>query len=283
MRLEPLLMPLPFTLICLAFGLLVGSFLNVVIYRLPKMMEREWSQQYRLWRGEAINEERPFNLALPGSHCPACGHRLALWENIPLVSFLLLKGQCRDCKSRIGWRYPLIETTTGLLFASIAHTFGPSGATAGLLVFAACLIALSFIDLDTFLLPDSLTLALLWLGLLLNLDHTYTDPSSAIIGAIAGYLALWLVFWGFKLATDKEGMGYGDFKLLAAIGAWMGWQVLPLVILLSSIAGAVVGVTLVALGRHARTQPIPFGPYLAIAGMITVFIGREDAGRLFGL
>lgn len=279
----PLLLPETLTALCLLLGLLVGSFLNVVIYRLPRMMEREWEMQLAMWRNAGANEEGGMNLALPRSHCPACGHTLALWENIPLVSFLLLKGQCRSCGSRIGLRYPLVEAFTGLLFALAAAQIGPQWSLVGALIFLAALVALTFIDLDTFYLPDAITLPLLWLGLVFNLAGVYTDLASAVVGAIAGYGILWLVYWGFKFATGKEGMGYGDFKLLAAIGAWLGWQVLPFVILTSSVVGVVAGTAMIALGRHERAHPIPFGPYLAAAGAIALFLGRDSSMRLFGL
>lgn len=283
MMIELLLLPLPFIGINFLLGLLVGSFLNVVIYRLPRMMERDWEAQMRSLRNEPLAEQGVMNLAWPGSQCPACGHRLAFWENIPVASFLLLGGRCRDCGGRIGWRYPLVELLTGALFALTAWKMGPHWPTLGAFAFLACLVALTFIDLDTFLLPDSITLPLLWLGLLLNLFGTYTDLESAVIGAIAGYGILWLVYWGFFLSTGKEGMGFGDFKLLAAIGAWLGWQVVPMVILISSVLGAAVGLILIWQGRHRRSEPLPFGPFLAAAGMIALFAGRDTMARLIGL
>ena len=279
----PLFMPLPFIGVCLLLGLLVGSFLNVVIYRLPKMMEREWEMQFAQWRNHPVSDEGALNRALPRSHCPACGHTLSLWENIPVLSFALLKGRCRSCGAGIGLRYPLVELFTGVLFALAAWQIGPQWALAGVLVFLAAMIALTFIDLDTFYLPDSITLPLLWLGLACNLVGTYTDLTSAVLGAISGYGILWLVYWGFKFATGKEGMGYGDFKLLAAIGAWLGWQVLPLVVLTSSVVGVVAGTAMVLLGRHEQSNPIPFGPYLAAAGVIALFLGRGASMRFFGL
>ena len=256
------------------FGLLLGSFLNVVIHRLPMMMERQWAAQCAELRGEAIEETEPFSLSRPRSRCPHCGHLISAIENIPVLSFVVLKGRCRECGSKISWRYPLIELLTGGLFALVAWNFGPSVAALGAMGFCAALVALTFIDFDTQLLPDDITLPLLWAGLLLNVFGTYTDLTSAVVGAVAGYLALWSVYWAFKLVTGKEGMGYGDFKLLAAIGAWFGWQILPITILLSSLVGALVGISLIVLARHGRNVPIPFGPYLAAAGVIAMLWGK---------
>lgn len=266
-------------------GLCVGSFLNVVIHRLPKMMEREWLGQCAELRGEtAPATPEPLSLAKPRSRCPDCGHQITALENIPLLSYLLiLKGKCSGCGRRISPRYPIVEAITGLLSAYVAWHFGPTMQTIGALLLLWALIALSAIDLDTQLLPDSITLPLLWLGLLFNLWNTYIDLPSAVIGAIAGYLALWSVFWLFKLATGKEGMGYGDFKLLAALGAWLGWQMLPAIILLSSVVGAVVGVTLIVVARHGRNIPIPFGPYLAAAGGIALFWGAQITNTYLGM
>ena len=258
-------------------GLCVGSFLNVVIHRLPKMMEREWQVQCSELRGEsAATAEEPLSLAKPRSRCPQCGHQISALENIPLISYLLiLKGKCSGCGMAISPRYPIVEALTGLLSAYAAWHFGPTIQAAGALVLIWALIALSAIDLDTQLLPDSITLPLLWLGLGFNLWTSYTDLSSAVIGTMLGYLALWSVFWLFKLATGKEGMGYGDFKLLAALGAWLGWQMLPAIILLSSVVGAIVGITLIVTTRHGKNTPIPFGPYLAAAGGIALFWGAQ--------
>jgi leader peptidase (prepilin peptidase) / N-methyltransferase len=265
-------------------GLCVGSFLNVVIHRLPKMMERDWQMQCAELRGEDASTAEKLNLAQPASRCPSCGHRIGPLENIPLISYLLiLKGKCAGCGIAISIRYPVIEALTALLSAFVVWHFGPTlQAVAGLCLVWA-LIALSFIDLDTQLLPDSITLPLLWLGLAFNLHDTFTDLPTAVIGAMAGYLALWSVFWLFKLATGKEGMGYGDFKLLAALGAWLGWQMLPAIILLSSIVGAAVGITLILVARHGRNVPIPFGPYLAAAGLITLFWGKTLTESYLGL
>ena len=265
----------PTAVIALAatLGLFVGSFLNVVIHRLPRMMEREWQAQAAELRGEGLPSGERYNLAMPRSHCPHCGHQIGAFENIPLVTFLLLRGRCRHCGAAIGLRYPIVELLSGLACASAAVRFGPSLQLLGAMLFVWVMIALAFIDFDTQLLPDTLTLPLLWAGLLFNLGGTYTDLHSAVIGAVCGYLALWSVFWAFKLLTGKEGMGYGDFKLLAAIGAWLGWQILPLTIILSSAVGAVVGIALIAFARHGRNVPIPFGPYLAAAGLLALFFG----------
>ena len=258
-------------------GLCVGSFLNVVIHRLPKMMEQDWLAQCSELRGETVSTAgEPLSLARPRSHCPNCGHQITALENIPIISYILiLKGNCSGCGTRISPRYPIVETLTGLLSAYAAWHFGPTMQTLGALALIWGLIALSGIDLDTQLLPDSITLPLIWLGLGFNLWATYTDISSAVTGTMLGYLALWSVFWLFKLATGKEGMGYGDFKLLAALGAWLGWQMLPAIILLSSVVGAIVGITLIIATRHGRNVPIPFGPYLAAAGVIALFWGTQ--------
>lgn len=267
--------PTGFTIACGVLGLLVGSFLNVVILRLPRMMEADWQAQCAELRGEPLPAAAPLSLVRPRSRCPQCGHPIGALENIPIVSWLLLRGRCSACKAPISARYPLVEALTGALTALTALHFGFGLAAAGAIALVWSLIALTFIDFDTQFLPDSITLPLLWLGLLLNLWGTFTDLPSAVIGAMAGYLSLWSVYWGFKLATGKEGMGYGDFKLLAALGAWLGWQMLPLIILLSSLVGAVIGVALIILARHGRNVPIPFGPYLAAAGLLALFWGRE--------
>lgn len=264
-------------------GLAVGSFLNVVIHRLPRMMERGWMAECAELRGEAPPQTEKLTLATPRSRCPHCGHGITAVENIPVLSYLFLRGRCRACQARIGLRYPLVEALSGLLSGYAAWRFGASWAGMGALVFIWCMIALTFIDFDTQLLPDSITLPLLWTGLLLNLGGAFTDLQSAVIGAAAGYLSLWSVYWGFKLATGKEGMGYGDFKLLAAIGAWLGWQMLPLTILASSMVGAVVGITLIVFARHGRNIPIPFGPYLAAAAVIALFWGKPLTQQYLGL
>jgi len=266
--------PLAFVALSGIVGLLVGSFLNVVIHRLPKMMEREWRTQCAELNGVDAEHSTPYNLLLPRSACPHCGHNISALENIPVVSYLLLRGKCRGCGAPISARYPVVEAVCGLLSGYVAWHFGFGMAALAALLFVWALLALTFIDFDTQLLPDDITLPLLWLGLLFNLSGTFTDVGSAVIGAIAGYLALWGVYWLFKLATGKEGMGYGDFKLLSAIGAWLGWKLLPLVILLSSLVGAVVGIALIVAARHGRNVPIPFGPYLAGGGLIALFWGQ---------
>lgn len=264
-------------------GLCVGSFLNVVIHRLPKIMEQEWQAQCAELHGESASTAAPLSLAKPRSRCPACGHQITALENIPVLSYIFLKGKCSSCGLSISARYPIIEILTGLLSAYTAWHFGPTLQAAGALLLVWSLIALAAIDFDTQLLPDSITLPLLWVGLLFNLSHTYVDLPTAVIGAMAGYLALWTVFWLFKLATGKEGMGYGDFKLLAALGAWLGWQMLPTIVLLSSVVGAVVGITLIIVARRGRNVPIPFGPYLAAAGGIALFWGPQLTNHYLGL
>ncbi|MGA7986340.1 MAG: A24 family peptidase [Burkholderiales bacterium] len=271
--------------IAAVFGLCIGSFLNVVIHRLPKMMEREWRAQCAELgapaggtEGVAADLER-FNLMVPRSRCPSCGHSIGALENIPVVSWLILRGKCSACAAPISARYPVVELAAGAAGAYAAWRYGFSLASLGAMAFCWVMIALAFIDLDTQLLPDDLTLPLLWGGLALNLDGTFASLHSAVVGAIAGYLSLWLVYWAFKLATGKEGMGFGDFKLLAAIGAWLGWQALPLVILLSSVVGAAAGISLMLFTKHGRDHPIPFGPYLAAAGLIALFWGAEITQR----
>mgnify|MGYP001580496030 CR=1 FL=1 len=266
--------PAVFPWFCCATGLCVGSFLNVVIYRLPKIMERDWLAQCAELRGEEMPKQETFNLAQPRSRCPACAHPITALENIPIASYLALRGKCSACGVRISPRYPLIEGLSGLAGAFAAWHFGFGLAAFAAMLFLWCMIALSFIDFDTQLLPDSITLPLLWAGLLLNLAGTFVDLRSAVTGAAAGYLALWSVYWGFKFATGKEGMGFGDFKLLAAIGAWLGWQMLPLVVLASSFVGAIVGISLMLFAKRGRNVPIPFGPYLAVAGAVALFWGK---------
>lgn len=275
--------PLSFAIGCAVLGLLVGSFLNVVIHRLPKMLEQEWHANCADLRGESVPASERISLARPRSRCPHCGHQITAMENVPVVSYLLLRGKCSHCKARIGLRYPFVEALSGLLSGYAAWHFGPGWTAAGAILFLWILLALTFIDFDTQLLPDSLTLPLVWIGLLFNLDGHLVDIRSAVIGAVAGYLALWSVYWLFKLATGKEGMGYGDFKLLSAIGAWLGWQQLPLTILLSSVVGAVIGIALIVVARRGREVPIPFGPYLAIAGMIALFWGKSLTASYLGL
>lgn len=255
----------------LILGLLVGSFLNVVIHRVPKMMELEWAEQAAEIRGEAPVDNAPFNLLTPGSNCPHCSHKITALENIPLLSWLLLRGKCRGCSAAISVRYPTVELMTGLLSALAIWQLGFTAAGLGAVLLGFFLVALTGIDLDTQLLPDSMTLPLIWIGLTLNLWSVYASLHDAVIGTIAGYLILWSIYWLFKLATGKEGMGYGDFKLLAAFGAWFGWQALPAIILLSSLVGSVVGVCLILFARHGREVPIPFGPYLAGAGLLALY------------
>jgi leader peptidase (prepilin peptidase)/N-methyltransferase len=276
----------------IALGLVMGSFLNVVIVRLPRIMEAEWRQECAELSAEDIAplsgtqgpqaepaarraEPPALTLSRPPSHCPHCGHRIAPWENIPLLSFLLLRGRCSACQARISWRYPAVETLTAVLSVVVVWHFGPTLQAAAALVLTWGLVALAFIDADTQLLPDDITLPLLWLGLLLSLGPVFVDSNTAIVGAACGYLSLFLLFHAFRLLTGKEGIGRGDFKLLALFGAWMGWQVLPQILLLSTVPGAVFGIALIASGRSRRETPIPFGPFLAIAGWINLIWGND--------
>jgi len=259
-------------------GLMVGSFLNVVIHRLPKMMERDWRLQCAELSEHADKDATTpakYTIITPRSACPHCGYQLTALENIPLLSYLVLRGKCRKCKAPISIRYPIVEGISSILSAYAAWHFGFGLAAFAAIIFVWALIALTCIDFDTQLLPDDITLPLLWLGIIFNMFGTFTTLSNSVTGAIAGYLVLWCVYWGFKLTTGKEGMGYGDFKLLAAIGAWLGWSMLPLVIMLSSVVGAVVGITLIVVARHGRNIPIPFGPYLAGGGLIALFWGQN--------
>lgn len=257
------------------FSLMIGSFLNVVIHRLPIMLEREWQAEYRGYftpEEEQATEPR-YNLMVPRSACPHCGHAITALENIPLLSWLWLKGRCSECQAPISARYPLVELLTALLSVAVAMIISPGWGTLAALLLTWVLVALTFIDLDKMLLPDQLTLPLLWGGLLFNLIGGFAPLADAVIGAMAGYLVLWSLYWAFKLLTGKEGMGYGDFKLLAALGAWLGWQALPIILLLSSLVGAIIGISLIALRKHHQGNPIPFGPYLAIAGWIALLWG----------
>jgi len=267
--------PTFFITISVFFGLVVGSFLNVVIHRLPKIMEQEWHSQCQALQGNEVVSTKAYTLAKPRSACPACNHQITALENIPIISYLFLKGQCSACKTKISARYPLVELLTGVLIGLVSWKFGYTSTTIFAWIFSFALIALTFIDADTQLLPDDITLPLLWLGLIFNLNIGFTDLHSAVIGAMAGYLILWSIYWLFKLATGKDGMGYGDFKLLAAIGAWFGWQLLPAVILLSSISGAVIGIGLILFAKKGRQTPMPFGPFLAIAGIAALFFGTQ--------
>ncbi len=261
------------TLAALLFGLLIGSFLNVVVYRLPVMAQRELDNYIAHEAGKDLPHPDRFNLMVPRSACPHCGHQITALENIPIVSWLFLRGKCSACKAPISPRYPIVEAVTGLLSAVLIWHFGSGWLGLASLAFAYFLIAMTLIDYDTKTLPDDLTYPLLWLGLLVNLNGTIVPLRDAVIGAMAGYLALWTVYWLFKLATGKEGMGYGDFKLLAALGAWMGWAMLPTIIIMSSVVGAIVGISLIVFAGRDRNNHIPFGPYLAAAGMIALLYG----------
>lgn len=278
--------PYALPIVVLILSLLIGSFLNVVILRYPIMLFRSWlidSKDLRenLPEHSALNDlDSAYTLSKPASHCPRCQSPVKAWQNIPILSYLLLKGKCSGCaehgkETKISIRYPLIELATGLLSLALLIKFPFSIQLAAMLVFTWSLVAMSMIDFDHQILPDTMTLSLMWFGLLLNIDHTFVDLQSAVIGAMAGYLSLWSVYWLFKLATGKDGMGFGDFKLLAALGAWFGWQFLPMIILLSSLVGAVVGIAgIMILGRD-KNIPIPFGPYLAAAGWIAAMWGNE--------
>ncbi|WP_062786352.1 prepilin peptidase [Aquitalea pelogenes] len=266
----------------LLLGLLVGSFLNVVIHRLPVMMERGWQRECDRYLGRDVQDAERYNLLVPASHCPGCKQDVKAWQNIPLLSYVLLRGRCAHCGISISWRYPAVELLTGLLFAAVAWRFGWGLPMLGYLLLTAVLVVLTFIDADTQLLPDDLTLPLVWAGLLFNLYTGAVPLEDAVIGAVAGYMSLWLVYWLFKLCTGKEGMGYGDFKLLAAFGAWLGWSMLPLIILLSSLVGAVVGIVLMLLSRIGRGQALPFGPYLAAAGWIALLWGKQIVSWYLG-
>ena len=265
--------PLLYLVVVLA-GLCVGSFLNVVIYRLPKMMEAQWRVECALLEEREPPPVEVFNLMQPPSRCPSCATPIRAWQNVPVASWVALGGKCAKCKAPISFRYPAVEIAAGLLAALMAWKFGATFALAGALVFAWALLALTFIDLDTQLLPDDITLPLLWAGLLFNLNGTFVSLSSAVIGAVSGYLLLWLVYWAFRLIAKKEGMGYGDFKLLGALGAWMGWQVIPFVVLVSATGGAIVGGIMLYLSRRGMETRIPFGPYLALGGLAGLLFGK---------
>jgi len=256
-------------------GALIGSFLNVVIYRLPVMMERAWQDELAEAQGNEPAARERFNLIVPRSRCGQCGHAITALENVPVISWLALRGRCSACGTRISARYPLVEAVTAALFVACAWRFGFSIPALAAMVLCATLIALTGIDLDTQLLPDQLTLPLLWLGLLVNLFAMFAHLPDAVIGAAAGYLALWSVYWLFKLVTGREGMGYGDFKLLGALGAWFGWQALPMLLLVSSVVGAAIGIAILMVQKKGRHTAIAFGPYLAVAGIITLFYGPQ--------
>ena len=277
--------PLLFIAVVFAFCLVIGSFLNVVIYRLPIMMERDWREQCEEFAKSPpvldIPEER-FDLVVPRSRCPSCGNPIKAWQNIPVISYLILGGRCANCKESISARYPVVEMMTAVLAAVCAWRFGVGWEALMAIVLTLMLVPVAMIDADTQLIPDSIVLPLMWIGLAMSLFHPmdgadtlFIAPRDAIIGAMAGYLSLWSVYQLFKLVTGKEGMGYGDFKLLAALGAWLGWQHLHIIILMSAVVGAIVGLTMMAFRNHGRSVPIPFGPYLAAAGWITMLWGRD--------
>ncbi|MEZ9820937.1 A24 family peptidase [Shewanella sp. 10N.286.45.A1] len=283
--------PWLFVSLSFVFAAVIGSFLNVVVHRLPVMMKRDWQQECNHYLAEykktvfeqnekqlnAPIDEFPekYNLVVPGSACPKCKTNIKPMHNLPIIGWLMLRGRCAACKNPVSARYPIVELITGALVAFLAWHFGPTAEFVFSTILTFALVVLTGIDLDEMLLPDQITLPLLWLGLILNLSGTFVSMSDAIVGAVAGYLSLWSVFWAFKLLTGKEGMGYGDFKLLAVFGAWFGWQVLPLVILLSSLVGAIVGITLIAFKKLNQGNPIPFGPYIAAAGWIAMIWGES--------
>jgi len=287
--------------VCFVLGLFVGSFLNVVVYRLPLMMQATWRRECKEFLqqdseetvqevvsesssndGEQDQTPQPFNLMVPRSACPSCKSMITAWQNIPVISWLILRGKCGNCKHPISVEYPLVELLTGILSLAVAMKFGASIQLIFALLFTWSLISLALIDFHTTLLPDSITLPLLWLGLLISLVPVFISAPDAIVGAAAGYMILWIVFQTFKLITGKEGMGFGDFKLLAALGAWLGWAKLPLIILLSSLTGAIIGIMMMVLFKHKRSQPIPFGPYLAIAGWIALMWGEQIVAMYTG-
>lgn len=287
--LEELLRAQPSLSIALGvLGLVVGSFLNVVIHRLPKMMEQQWERECaeflgEEFRGEESLESKPYSLAFPGSHCPSCNAEIKPLQNIPVLSYLFLRGRCAICSVSIPIRYPLIELLTAAIWILCGLSFGVNNALAAAMFLTAVLISLTAIDLDHQLLPDSLTLPLLWVGLLINIDATFVSLESAVLGAVFGYLCLWSVYWLFKIITGKEGMGYGDFKLLAALGAWFGLSALPTIVLLSSLVGAIIGIALIVTGRQSRETPMPFGPFLVGAGLIHLFYPNVLIGWIAGV
>lgn len=262
--------------VCFLLGLCVGSFLNVIAYRLPIMMERGWRKECRdFLELESEDEPSPFNLIVPRSACPSCDKQISSWGNIPVISWLFLRGKCGNCKNPISVQYPLVELLTAILSLMVAMKFGVTIQTVLALLFTWSLISLALIDFHTTLLPDTITLPLMWLGLVISLFPVFVDAHQAIVGAAAGYMALWVVFQVFRMITGKEGMGFGDFKLLAALGAWLGWMKLPLIILLSSLTGAIIGIMMMVFFKHRKDKPIPFGPYLAIAGWIALMWGDQ--------
>ena len=259
----------------LILGLIIGSFLNVVIYRIPKILEQEWKSQCCELLEVEGKEESKITLSTPNSTCPKCGHEIKPWENIPVISYLFLRGKCSSCKTSISLRYPIIELVTGILSVAVICALGANWAGLTALLLTWVLIALTMIDFDTQLLPDNMTLPLIWLGLIVNSQGLFVPLETALWGAVAGYLSLWSVYHLFKMMTGKEGMGFGDFKLLAALGAWMGWQLLPVIIILSSLVGAIVGITLIVTMGRDKNIPIPFGPYLAAAGWLALLWGND--------
>jgi leader peptidase (prepilin peptidase) / N-methyltransferase len=273
--------PVAATIAATVIGLCVGSFLNVVIHRLPRMLERGWQAECAELRNEPVPDQPRYNLVVPRSKCPACGHAISALENIPVLSWLALRGKCSACRVAISARYPAVEILGGTLAACAIWRFGPTWQGVAACGFLWTLLALTFIDFDTQLLPDDLTLPLVWAGLAVNAGGLFVPLRDAVIGAMAGYLSLWLIFWLFKLIRGKEGMGYGDFKLLAALGAWLGWQALPMIVLLSSVVGAFIGISLVVMKGRDHNVPLAFGPYLAIAGGAALFIGPMLSRLLF--
>ena len=268
--------PIAFQLFMLFMGLAVGSFLNLVIHRVPLMLHREWKNQCHEFLGHedaSTADKKTFNLIWPRSHCPQCEHQISVWENIPVLSYLFLRAKCSGCHNKISFRYPFVEILTALLSVFLAWHFGFTFTTIAALVFTWSLLTMTFIDIDHQLLPDNMTLPMLWLGLVLSVFGVFTNPVDAIIGAVAGYLSLWSVAQLFKLVTGKEGMGYGDFKLLALLGAWLGWQMLPFIILCSSFVGAFLGILILMFQGKDKSTPIPFGPYLAISGWVAMLWG----------
>jgi leader peptidase (prepilin peptidase)/N-methyltransferase len=271
--------PVSYLAVVTVFGLVIGSFLNVVIHRLPIMLENQWKRDCKTWlEGQTdplSGDNHSYNLIVPRSTCPHCGHRITALENIPIISYLILRGRCAECSASISVQYPLVEASSAILALLVAWHFGYSWQSTAAIVLTWSLITLSVIDMRTALLPDIITLPLMWLGMLVNIEGTFTDLTSSVLGAAIGYLSLWFIYHIFKHITGKEGMGYGDFKLLAMLGAWLGWQALPLIVILSSFLGAIVGVCLIFFKKHSRDIPMPFGPYLAGAGWFAMLWGNQ--------